>query len=314
MGKDRIDKKDREMIWGVFEQYKKYMASVHWIDIDWAENLASQTIRGRSEGPLYKHIFVDECQDFKAPALRFIRALAGNEHIDDLFFAGDSRQRIYEGKYSLSKCGINVRNRSYRFIINYRTTSEVFKLAMKLQKDYLYDDLDDNTVEKDGSYCPVIGDKPMFMSFDTAEDEIKAVIRDIESRCADSKQRSGICIAARTNDLLDRYEAVLRKNSLEVLRLTAKQSNKDECLKIRLSTMHRVKGMEFDYMYILGVNRGVVPLLDAFDSSETDEEIKAEIRQKEANLLAVAVTRARKNVWVSYFGEPSELLNAILPQ
>ncbi len=38
---------------------------------------------------------------------------------------------------------------------------------------------------------------------------------------------------------------------------------------IRLATMHRVKGLEFDYMYVAGMNDGVMPLgnLESEDST-----------------------------------------------
>ena len=77
---------------------------------------------------------VDECQDLRAPALRMLRALAGEQHKNDMYLSGDSRQRIYGGRVTLSQCGIAINNRSRILKLNYRTTSEIYDFAMQLQK------------------------------------------------------------------------------------------------------------------------------------------------------------------------------------
>lgn len=49
---------------------------------------------------------------------------------DDLFLADDSHQRIYGPKVTLSKYGINIRGRSRRLTLNYRTTHENLRYAV----------------------------------------------------------------------------------------------------------------------------------------------------------------------------------------
>ena len=57
---------------------------------------------------LYQHVIVDEAQDFGNSAFKLIRALAGREHTNDIFIAGDLNQKIYGIDTKLSDCGINV--------------------------------------------------------------------------------------------------------------------------------------------------------------------------------------------------------------
>jgi hypothetical protein len=63
-----------------------------------------------------------------AEAFRLISAIApsadGKASADSLFIVGDAHQRIYEGKSSMSKCGIDVRGRSRKLKICYRTSDE----------------------------------------------------------------------------------------------------------------------------------------------------------------------------------------------
>lgn len=58
-----------------------------------------------------------------------------------------------------------------------------------------------------------------------------------------------------------------------------------------LTTMHSSKGLEFDSVYIVGVNEGLVPY-------QVSEESKLDI-EEERRLLYVAITRAKKTLVVS---------------
>jgi superfamily I DNA/RNA helicase len=76
---------------------------------------------------------------------------------------------------------------------------------------------------------------------------------------------------------------------------------------LRLATMHRVKGLEFDHVLVVGVNAGVMPL-DYVLGQAADEVTREEIELAERALLYVAATRARRSVLVTSFGAPSALL------
>jgi DNA helicase IV len=89
-----------------------------------AKQAAADRLNASGQPPRYRAIVVDEAQDFDVAAFRLLRALAGAEHTDDLFIVGDPHQRIYGRPLVLGQCGINVRGRSRKLRINYRTTEE----------------------------------------------------------------------------------------------------------------------------------------------------------------------------------------------
>ncbi|HNX00649.1 MAG TPA: UvrD-helicase domain-containing protein [Candidatus Cloacimonadota bacterium] len=60
---------------------------------------------------------------------------------------------------------------------------------------------------------------------------------------------------------------------------------------VKLMTMHNAKGLEFDYVFIVGLEQGLLPHQMSMDSNEDIEE--------ERRLLYVAITRARKEVYLS---------------
>ena len=71
--------------------------------------------------------------------------------------------------------------------------------------------------------------------------------------------------------------------------------------------MHRVKGLEFDRVAIASVNSGLVPLRAAV-LSRGDEAGREAAETEERALVYVASTRAKKELLVFSYGEPSPFL------
>ena len=71
--------------------------------------------------------------------------------------------------------------------------------------------------------------------------------------------------------------------------------------------MHRVKGIEFDYVILVSVCDGIVPS-DFILSAQENETDKQNVLRKERSLLYVALTRARKAVLVTGYKKLSSLL------
>ncbi len=72
---------------------------------------------------------------------------------------------------------------------------------------------------------------------------------------------------------------------------------------VHLSTIHLAKGLEFDTVFIAGAAEGVLPHVRSMDSDDQLEE--------ERRLMYVAMTRARKNLFISFSGMPSRFLSEI---
>ena len=70
----------------------------------------------------------------------------------------------------------------------------------------------------------------------------------------------------------------------------ASENQNDNEEKVTLMTMHAVKGLEFDYVFVVGVEEGLFPHLNSMNSEEELEE--------ERRLCYVAITRARKKLYI----------------
>jgi superfamily I DNA/RNA helicase len=83
------------------------------------------------ERKAFTHIVVDEAQDLGVPELRLLAAIAASGP-DALFFAGDLGQRIFQQPFSWAGLGIDVRGRSQRLKVNYRTSHQIRRAADRL--------------------------------------------------------------------------------------------------------------------------------------------------------------------------------------
>jgi len=78
----------------------------------------------------------------------------------------------------------------------------------------------------------------------------------------------------------------------------AEQNNPPTLPGVVLSTLHAAKGLEWEHVFLVGINEGVLPM-----GPEIEEERR---------LFYVGLTRAKKTVHLSYAGEPSQFLSGII--
>lgn len=302
----RLDRGKRIKVWEVFEEYQNVMETKQYRDVETAMFECRKLIEKQNPDGLYKSIIVDEGQDLSPSAFRLLRALAGAEHENDIFIVGDSHQRIYKNKAVLSKCGINIKGRSSYLRINYRTTEEIRKFAFALLNGVSFDDLDEEYDNGKGVQSLTHGDKPEIKVCNTPEEELEYIINKIKGLESIGVDQRDICIVARTHKLLDGYIAGLQKAGIKSYEIKASKIDDRSYDGVRIATMHRVKGLEFDHMFVAAVNKKVLPFGSKADFE--DDISLEEFRTGEKCLLYVALTRARKSAYVSCFGGLSELV------
>ena len=76
--------------------------------------------------------------------------------------------------------------------------------------------------------------------------------------------------------------------------------------RVKLMTIHLAKGLEFDSVYVVGVAEGLLPHQRSFYSEAELEE--------ERRLMYVAMTRARRNLTLGFYGLASRFLHEIPPE
>lgn len=303
----RLDRKKRMMVWKVFDNYQNLMKEKQVRDINTAMYESTKLLQAAGNRVGYAHIIVDEGQDFSDNAYRLLRALTGEEHENDLFIVGDSHQRIYRNHPTLSKCGINVRGRSSILRINYRTTEEIRKYAFALLSGISFDDLDDDIDLGDRCQSLTHGEIPIIKNCKDAGGEFEYILDEIKKLQAAGVALKDICIVARTKKLVDDYIAQLTKAGLRSYAIKRNKSDDRSYDGLRIATMHRVKGLEFKYVFIVAINNRIVPLPSAIN--RTDAISETETITSEKCLLYVAMTRAQKGVYITSYGKASDFIS-----
>lgn len=302
----RLDRKKRMQVWKVFENYQNLMKENQIRDINTAMYECTKLLQSAGKRSKYISIIIDEGQDFSDNAYRLIRALAGEEHPNDIFIVGDSHQRIYRNHPTLSKCGINVRGRSSILKINYRTTEEIRKHAFALLNGISFDDLDDDLDLGDKCQSLTHGEKPVVENFNNANDEFDFIFDEVKKLKENGVALTDICVVARTKKLVDDYIALFTRVGIRSYAIKRNKVDDRSFDGLRVATMHRVKGLEFKHVFIAAVNNRIIPLPSAIN--KTDAVSEAESITSEKCLLYVAMTRAQKGVYITSYGRKSEFL------
>lgn len=303
----RLNRKDRILVWNVFEEFKVLMNELGVRDIDTAMIEARLLLKNYGNILPYKSVIVDESQDLGIQAFKLIRQIAGEEHPNDIFIVGDAHQRIYNKKIVLSKCGINIRGRAHKLKINYRTTEETRAWAFNLLNDIKFDDLDAGEDDNKNYKSLIHGPSPKITNFNNVQEEVDYIVKSIKELNGQGVDLNNICLVTRTDKQLDMYRDLLRDRKIKIYKIHRKESEDRYNKCIRIATMHRVKGLEFDYVFLIGINDGIVPLRRFIEFS-TDNVIMKQRITAERSLLYVAATRAKKVVFVSSYGKKSEFL------
>lgn len=88
----------------------------------------------------YRHIVVDEAQDLRPGHRKLLRAMVARDR-NDVFLVGDTHQRIYNNQVTLGSLGINIRGRSAKLTLSYRTTRQILGSALGVLSGETFDDL-----------------------------------------------------------------------------------------------------------------------------------------------------------------------------
>ncbi len=157
-------------------------------------------------------------------------------------------------------------------------------------------------------YCSLRrGPDPELRHFVKEAQEASFVVERIKEWLSEVPE-STICVAARTkSQISDRYRPILESAGIRSVVIEKDPESEARESGIRLATMHRLKGLEFPRVLLVGVQEGGVPHATSF---EAPDRASAEDRLlQERCLFYVASTRARDELVITGYGAPSPFLS-----
>ena len=177
----QLNRAQRAAIWQLVEQFTKRLDEANlWTFRQVAAHAARlERQRAATRAPRYRHIVVDEAQDLSSAHWMLLRAMVG-QGPNDLFLAGDTHQRIYDNYVSLGSLGIEIRGRSSRLTLTYRSTHEILTAASRILGTEAWDDMDDGTDTLDGYRSVLRGPQPEFRAYGSWQDELDGILRQVQ--------------------------------------------------------------------------------------------------------------------------------------
>ncbi|WP_406401443.1 UvrD-helicase domain-containing protein [Streptomyces uncialis] len=262
----------------------------------------------------YRHIVVDEAQDLRPAHWKMLRAMVPRE-ANDMFLVGDTHQRIYKNQVTLGSLGINIRGRSSKLSLSYRTTRQILRSALDVLGETAYDDLD-GSEETLAGYRSVLSGRPptghAFPDWAAEREGVAALIEEWDADPELSIPHEQIAICVPTNQMAQEVGYTLSLRGIRPVEIRADGPHGDG--GVHIGTMFRFKGLEYQRMIIAGVSDGLVPR-EAVNRLRTGDAVRHRHEMQRArSLLFVAATRARDSVDVFWHGKPSPFLGAWLTE
>lgn len=228
----------------------------------------------------YKYILVDEFQDTNRLQFLIIKKLT-NIHTN-LFVVGDPDQSIYSfrGSYEhIFKDFIKeYKPQILKLSYNYRSNRNIIEVANTLISNNI------KRIDKELISFKKGMELIEYYSFQTEDEEVEFVIKQFQNM--DNSGNKSIAILYRNH--FQSYE--LKRKLIE------------NSIKVSILSIHEAKGLEYDVVFVIGLNKGVFPSVINNEISSVEEERR---------LLFVAITRSKSKLYITSSNKPSLFIREI---
>jgi superfamily I DNA/RNA helicase len=154
------------------------------------------------------------------------------------------------------------------------------------------------------------GQSPVIKGFTSEQEEADWVVDYIRQLVEAGAPSQDICVVGRTASQLKAVTGALERSDITSIRISHNKADNPDVPGVRLANMHRIKGLEFRAVFLVGIRRTIVPLELAI--SGTEDKVERRIRElTERALLHVAGSRAMHSLYVTWSGEPSRFLKGL---
>jgi superfamily I DNA/RNA helicase len=296
----QLNRTQRAAIWDLAEQFTKRLDEASL----WTfRRIAAHAARIEREfaatrEPRYRHIVVDEAQDLSSAHWMLLRAMVAPGP-NDLFLAGDTHQRIYDNYVSLGSLGIEIRGRSSRLTLTYRSTHEILTAASRILGSEPWDDMDDGMDTLDGYRSVLRGPQPEFRAYGGWQEELDGILRQVREWTDDG---SSTAVSVPTRKQVEQVVAYLSDHDVRAGSIGPEGPRIHD--GVHVGTLQRFKGLEYQRMILAGITDAAVPgYRAASDQTRQQREL-----MRARSLLFVAATRARDALVISWSGQPSRFL------
>jgi superfamily I DNA/RNA helicase len=276
-----------------FNQFKDIHGLVDWNDLSVLAAAATP-----SPASLRHVVVVDEAQDFSVNQMRSVVTHLAPDH--SVTIVTDTAQRIYPRYLYYPEAGLPPfqPNRIYTLDRNFRNTPAIAAVAASILSGLTLDA--DAALPAPSSTTAPSGERPVVITGKYSRQLAWTIER---LRQIDLANETAAILTLRGHGAQRATRDALRAADLSFIDLQQKKYWPGGDGNLGLSTLHSAKGLEFDHVFILGLNNEFTQ----HDDGEDDASLDLWRR-----LLGMAVGRARKTVTLGYKPQdPSTLIDHV---
>ncbi|MDQ0428835.1 SOS regulatory protein LexA [Planomicrobium stackebrandtii] len=296
----------REAIYEVMDVFRQLLEKAGLTTFKQMNIYALEELRQSAAGR-YTHIIIDESQDLTRVQLEFLKELYKEKEYSSLMFVADNTQSIYPQSWlgkgrPFTTIGYDMSGKSRTLSKNYRTTTEISTAAFHLIEA-------DESIQSNVDFVkPALIDRhghpPIYRFFLTPQQQVQFLAEEI-GLLQNDYALSEMCIVARGKRNIESAASDLEQAGIacEILQSTDPDFESD---KVKLVTMHSIKGLEFKVIFLIDLNSGLIPQ-DLYADAEDQKTVESDERK----LLYVGMTRANELLYMSSVKKPSSFVKEI---
>lgn len=244
----------------------------------------------------FKYLFVDEVQDINKDQFDVLNEFNKN----DVFIIGigDDCQNIYEFRgsdisYILDFTKYFKNCQIYNLVTNFRSSQEIVNLA-------------NACISKNKHRIPKtmisvnptkINSKPIVKSFNGQNNQNLFVLNKINELIASGVPKDSICVMSQINKPLFELHQLFDKNGID--NYYSNSTDDSKTIKkpgnINLNTIHRSKGLEWEYVFLINMNDEQNKRNEEYNK---EERVRLKLLEANRRLFYVALTRAKSELYI----------------
>ena len=270
------------LIWNIYETWREKVDFAGYITADSLRSKAYKIIKEKQYSPSYKTLIIDEAQDLSPVALNFLALLIPDSN--NIFITADVEQSLYQ-----RSCGWNHIEASFGHNLKQRVLKDVFRNTKQIAAGCQFILLPEEREKDYNLRVNSISESSLPMILLTDNDRLK--VEKIKDFYEINLKKNGLSISSGVVLTPNSNYSRITANRLKVNNINAEYIQPEEISRknnfIQILDLNSVKGLEFPFVVIMGLNEGLFP----YYSNQTDDN-KQEIIKQQRKLFYVGCSRA----------------------
>ena len=291
----------RQRLLRLLEDYEEYMRDGGLMDDDGVSLEAfSVKDRIREFAELQARcVLVDEVQDCSTVELAVVAAVPTDAE-NGLFLTGDPVQKVFAKQHDLVQAGIDIRGRGTQLRMNYRNTRQILEAAYAIISHYRDVAPVPAADVLEPEYAVKEGPKPKLYECGSREEQVRLVTSYLS--WMPPEEHDGVCICSASEGSLQEFSEAVRQQGYSIYRIHGEAAENPTIARgVKICLMRDIKGYEFQYVF----------LVDLIDSVVYPKGMPWDERWRVAFQIYVAMTRARKELVMSFISNRSYFLGPL---